>query len=110
MLVVPKQLLEQKFPNAFAQLNIKIDQIKAEANSTYSYDSESINYIRHIRNAVAHARVEFAPNETVTFTDKDKRGKVCTVTIPLNNVGLFLTQLQKVFMKYVEELKTKHDT
>ena len=110
MLVVPRQLLEQEFPDEFVQLNIKVDQIKADANSTYRQDSDSIDYVRHIRNAVAHARVAFIPNESVTFTDENNGGDRCTITIPLNNVGLFLTELQKVFMKYIETLKAKHST
>ncbi|MDL1988977.1 MAG: hypothetical protein LWX08_15305 [Deltaproteobacteria bacterium] len=110
MLVVPKQLIGQDFPNEFAELNIKVDQIKSDINSTYLQDSEKIDYIRHIRNAVAHARLTFIPNEAVTFTDENNRREKCTITIPLNNVGLFLTELQKVFMKYIEKLKTKSNT
>ncbi len=110
MLVVPKQLLEHDFPIEFAELNNKVDQIKLETNSTYSNDSETIDYIRHIRNAVAHARLTFIPNQAVTFTDENNRGEKCTITIPLNKVGFFLTELQKVFMKYIEKLKTKSNT
>ena len=107
MLVVPKQLIEQDFPDEFAKLNIKVEEIKLDANSTYRLDSEKIDYIRHIRNAVAHARVTFIPNESVSFTDENNGGERCTITISLNTVGLFLTELQKVFMKYIERLKTK---
>jgi hypothetical protein len=110
MLVLPKQLIENDFPIEFAELNNKIDQIKSEANSTYRNDSETIDYIRHMRNAVAHARLTFIPNQAVTFTDENNRGEKCTITIPLNKVGFFLTELQKVFMKYIEKLKTKSNT
>jgi hypothetical protein len=110
MLLVPKQLIENDFPSEFAELNNKVNQIKSEANSTYRNDSETIDYIRHMRNAVAHARFTFIPNQAVTFTDENNRGEKCTITIPLNKVGFFLTELQKVFMKYIEKLKTKSNT
>lgn len=110
MLVVPKQILEHEFPEEFAELNTKVDQLKASSNSSYSKDSIKIDYIRHIRNAVAHARVQFIPNKSVIFTDKNNRGEICIITIPLNKVDLLLTELQKVFMKYIEKLNTKKNT
>jgi hypothetical protein len=41
--------------------------------TTYKKDKKAnkINYLHRIRNAVAHARVEFDPNNIVTFTDKN---------------------------------------
>jgi len=110
MLVVPRQLLGQKFPNDFEKLNDTVDQIKSDAKSTYAKDSIKIDYIRHIRNAVAHARVAFIPGESVTFTDENRAGDICAITIPLKKAGLFITELQKVFMKYIEFLKTKYNT
>ena len=107
MLVVPKQLLEKKFPVEFEELNGKINELKSEAKSTYRKDSEKIDFIRHIRNAVAHARVEFVPNVSVDFFDENNNGESCKITIPLPKIGLFLTELQKVFMKYIETLKEK---
>ena len=107
MLVVPKQLLEKDFPVEFEALNGMVDKLKSEAISTYRIDSNGIDFIRHIRNAVAHARVEFIPNVSVKFSDENNGGENCEITIPLPNIGLFLTELQKVFMKYIETLKTK---
>ena len=105
MLVIPKQLIEHKFPDEFNNLNQVIDTVKSDANSTYSQDSEQINYIRHIRNSVAHARVSFVPNTEVVFSDENNRGDNCTIIIPLEKFGIFLTELQKVFFKYIENLK-----
>ncbi len=107
MLVVPRQLLEKDFPAEFNALNGKVDELKSEATSTYRKDSDGIDYIRHIRNAVAHARVDFIPNTSVKFTDENNRGEKCEITIPLQKTGLFLTDLQNVFMKYIETLKVK---
>lgn len=107
MLVIPKELLADKFPTEFAELNNIVENIKSEAKSSYKKDQKEIDYIRHIRNAVAHARVEFMPNESVKFTDEKNKREKCTITIPLVKVGKFLTELQKLFMKYIETLKVK---
>jgi hypothetical protein len=107
MLVIPKQLLEEDFPAEFEALNKRVDELKSEAISTYRKDSDEIDFIRHIRNAVAHARVEFEPNTYVKFVDKNNGGEICEITIPLERFGLFLTELQKVFMNYIESLKVK---
>lgn len=107
MLVVPKQLLEKDFPVEFEALNGIVDKLKSNAISTYRKESVKIDFIRHIRNAVAHARVEFNPNVSVKFSDENRGGEKCEITIPLTNIGLFLTELQKVFMKYIETLKAK---
>ena len=107
MLVIPKQLIESEFPYEFSNLNNVIEKVKSTAESSYKKDAEKIDFIRHIRNSVAHARVDFIPNETVTFTDKNSIGEVCVITIPLCSIGIFLTALQQVFMKYIENLKVK---
>ncbi|HBT88461.1 HEPN family nuclease [Desulfobacter sp.] len=105
MLVVPRQLLAQRYPNDFEKLNHTVEQIKSDANSTYTKDSTKIDFIRHIRNSVAHARVAFVPGESVTFTDENRKGEKCEITIPLKHVCLFLTKLQRIFMRYIEDLK-----
>ena len=79
--------------------------LKSKAESSYHSDSMKIDFTRHIRNAVAHARVAFIPFGSVTFTDENINGEKCAITFPLENVGVFLTELQKVFMKYIERLK-----
>ena len=108
MLVVPKQLIEHQFPNEFNDLNKVIDTIKSDAKSTYKKDLVSTDYVRHIRNAVAHAKVSFVPNTEVVFLDENNKGEQCTITIPLAKFGIFATALQKVFFKYIETLQLQH--
>jgi hypothetical protein len=105
MLVIPKQLLSENYPTEFAELNNTIENLKSNAESTYSSDNSGIDFIRHIRNSVAHAKVEFSQTFSVTFKDENNKGEYCNITIPLSKIGLFITELQKVFMKYVESLK-----
>ncbi len=93
--------------DVFQQLNCVVDQIKSEAHSTYPEDSEKIDYIRHIRNSVAHARVTFVPKETVMFTDINGKEDECNITIPLKRVGDFLNALQVVYELYVQNRVVK---
>lgn len=107
MLVIPKQLLSQNFPDEFCALNNFLKDLNSRVESNYQSDNKQIDFIRHIRNSVAHARVTFIPYVSVTFTDENNRGEICSITIPLMKIGAFLTELQQVFMKYIETLKTK---
>jgi len=104
-LVVPKQLLEERFTKEFGKLNPKIDKLKASATSSYASDKKKIDYVRHLRNAVAHARVDFSTDGVVTFRDRHHNGSECEIVIPLQNVGNFITELQQVFVAYIESVK-----
>jgi hypothetical protein len=105
LLVVPRQLLENTFPNEFDGLNETIDSLKSQVSSDYSTDQVQIDNVRHLRNAIAHARVDFSSNGFVTFRDENSHGSVCEIQMPLSNVGRLLTELQSIFMKYVEQVK-----
>jgi len=79
------------------------------AYSTYKKDGKEIDYIRHIRNAVAHARVEFddkkkGQNPNIRFTDKKGRKERCVIDIPQSKMGKLLSKLQSIFFKYIEEV------
>jgi len=100
-LVLSKQLLSEKFPEEFIKLNTTIDQIKISAVSTYKKDKDGIDFIRHIRNSVAPARVEFNPTISVTFIDENNSNEECKITIALKNIGIFLTQLQLLHRKHL---------
>jgi len=102
MLVVPKELIEQELPSEFRNFNSLIEQIKSQAYSTYESDAENINYLRHIRNAVAHANVEFSEND-VEFIDKNNSGSQCNIKIPLDRLGQFLEKLQKIIISYLKQ-------
>ena len=107
MLVIPKELLLSKYPKQFKSLNKKIEKLTSKEHSTYSFDKDQIDYVGHIRNAVAHMRVKFVPNKTVTFEDQNpKNNDVCSITIPLKKIGILLIELQKIFNKYIDDLKS----
>ena len=109
MLVIPRELIENKFPNEFQDLNDRVNNYVSSAKSNYKKDKDKINYLYHIRNSVAHARVVFTPNVSVTFHDNNKfTGENCSITIPLKSFGIFLEDLRDLFMKYVEDIKQRN--
>ncbi|SNT69542.1 HEPN family nuclease [Psychrobacter sp. LV10R520-6] len=110
MLVIPKEKIKSRFESEFDKLNEVVNTIKndAKTESDYTTDSEGIDYVSHIRNAVAHAKVSFIFNTEVAFSDtrhnnKTKKDENCTITIPLADFGMFMNALQKLFFKYVED-------
>ena len=105
LLVMPRELLETNFPNEFHSLNGAVEKLATSTTSTYTNDAQVVDHVRHLRNAVAHARIEFKQDDTVIFCDENGRGSVWEATFPLSNIGHLLTALQAVFMKYVESVK-----
>lgn len=109
MLVIPSELIKVGFSDEFNNVNKVIHTIrnKTRTYSNYEYDSVNINYIKHIRNSVAHAKVKFVPNVEVIFSDNrynydTKKKESCKITIPLSEFGIFMTALQKLFFQYVK--------
>lgn len=116
MLIIPRELIEKSFPTEFASLNGIVKSIQSNERSNYESDSKNgmIDYIRHIRNAVAHANVEFT-EDSVIFLDKNikksKKGKErtesCSITIPLSEFGKLLGELKKIFLLFIESVRDK---
>jgi len=114
MLIIPKELIEKSFPTEFASLNGIVKSIQSKESSNYDSDTKNrtIDYIRHIRNSVAHANVEFT-DDSVIFLDinkrKSKKGKEiiekCSITIPLSEIGKLLEDLKKIFLLFIESVR-----
>lgn len=114
LLIVPKELIEKKYRKEFSNLNIFVDTIKSDVKTNYEKDKNSVDYIRHIRNSVAHANVEFTSQNEVVFLDHnkyyDQKKKSliiedCSITIPLVEIDLFMNQLKKIFAEHIDKLK-----
>ena len=116
MLIIPKELIERKYPTEFSKLNRIIKSIQSSEISNYAIDVKNcqIDYLRHIRNAVAHANVVFA-TDSVTFLDnnsrKSKNGililETCSITIPLSKIGQLLEALKAIFLLFIESVRGK---
>lgn len=106
MLVIPRQLIKDAFPTEFSEINPLIDTIQTNASSSYKTDKEKIDYIRHIRNTVAHANADFSIGNFVIFRDEDPRSRSkCKIKIPLADVGQLMAKLQSLFLRHTEKVK-----
>lgn len=110
MLVIPKQLIEDEFKNEYSTINDFLRLNTNNTKTTYASDISSINYLRHIRNAVAHSQVSFEPNNFVEFSDKSynkntKKEEQFSTRLQLVKVGQFIEQLQKIHIAYIHKLQ-----
>ncbi|MDO4280972.1 MAG: hypothetical protein Q4C56_05020 [Peptococcaceae bacterium] len=117
LLIVPKERLSGPDYDMFEDY-VKskiyptiIDLAEKETYSTYAGEESlsKINYFRHLRNAVAHAKCYyFSENQKryVIFSDSNNNTKECSIKLECCNVGLILMELQKCIMEYYN---TKHN-
>jgi hypothetical protein len=106
MLVLPKEIIQQSYASDYEKINDFLKTHTQNTVTTYSTDASSVNYIRHIRNAVAHVRVEFRPNDAVVFKDVDLHSNAKFSTeLPLKFLGELIHQLQMVHIAYIRDLQ-----
>ena len=115
MLVVPKELIEHEFQEEYRSIDDFLRNEVTLHKTTYKNQDESnyqsISFIRHVRNSVAHAKVSFDSNISVTFNDrrvtKEKGGidkvEEISFSLPLTKFGGFLNSLQNVHMSYIQK-------
>jgi hypothetical protein len=114
LLVMPREVLNDTNDSWIHQCSSEINTLVASLvqsiSTTYPNESaenrETINYYRHIRNAVAHSKCSYKTiNNTthVTFTDQNPHNidQRCEITIATSNVGIILGCLQNKFMEYL---------
>lgn len=114
LLVVPKEILKS-FDKSYekncknAVNNLCIDLVESKTNSTYLGEDNkiSIDYYRHIRNAVAHAKCYYEQINNicyVTFKDTDIKdnNQHCEIIMQTKNVGKVFEKLQLQMMQYIE--------
>lgn len=105
LLVMPKELLGNDYCKDL--FNKEVQQYAVEWHSTYPNESNltSVNFYRHIRNAVAHSRCTYSVENQISFvTFKDRDGNNnFSVKIATGNVGkifeLLLRELMKILNK-----------
>jgi len=103
-LVVPRQLIAQDYASEYSEIDSFLDQYTQNTKTGYKDDSQSIKYLRHIRNAVAHAHVEFRPGDVVIFKDEDiKTQESFSTELPLRYLGILLKKLQDVHVLYGQD-------
>lgn len=110
MLVIPRQLIQDKFKDEYDEINKYLDTVTKNTHTDYQSDSPSVNYLQHIRNAVAHSHVSFNPSISVTFADERKNYNTnqkdrFSTELPLRSFGEFLMKLQSIHLKYISILQ-----
>jgi hypothetical protein len=96
--------LEKKYPAKFLELDKAISKFALRTNTTYKKDTPIVEYVRHIRNAVSHAKVAITPNDSVEFEDENaKTNEKFSTIILLKDVGQLLNELQKVHQTYLKD-------
>lgn len=103
LLLTPKEKIYKDYKNDYDLLDKKINDYIILLESTY--DESETKYIKHIRNAIGHGRVEFT-NNSIKFYDF-YRNKKFLVEVRLDKIGHILNELQKILYKYIDDLKAR---
>lgn len=109
LLLIPKEKIYSEYKNEYDLLDSKIDGLKTYKESTYPSDKYKTEYIKHIRNAIAHGRIEYA-EDSVIFKDifeNRLRNYRFLVELPFNKIGHLLSGLENILYKYVDDLQSK---
>lgn len=110
MLVLPREIINQIYSSEYDKIDAFLAKHTQNTITNYSSDSSSVRYLRHIRNAVSHARVEFRPSDAVIFKDENHRtGENFSTELPLRYLGELLHQLQMVHISYIRDLQQQSD-
>lgn len=106
LLVLPKEKLQNKYPDAYNQVNEWIKSNSMVVQDTYSTKDE---HIRHIRNAVAHGNVEIEDaggSLTCLFKDSYNSMEYC-LKMSIGSVGELVRQLILAQNDFFDEMATK---
>lgn len=106
MLVIPKEIIFKRYTREYEDIRTFLESHTENTSSSYNSDNPKIDFLRHIRNAVAHSRIEFRPKEVIIFLDANERtGEKFKTELPLAQFGMFIQRLQSVHLKYINDLQ-----
>lgn len=104
-LVVPKEILENELSSEYAKLNNEIENLinKNICQLTSNYSDK--NYLKHMRNAVAHVNLKFVGEKSITFFDDNGHGDKFELTMPLQIIHIILANLMNIVVTYFKNKK-----
>ncbi len=110
MLVIPRELIQDEFLYEYDEINKYLATVAKNTQSDYHSDTPIVNYLQHIRNAVAHSRVSFNPKVSVIFNDerqnyRTNQKEYFSTELPLIKLGEFLMKLQTIHLEYISKLQ-----
>lgn len=115
LLVMPKEILSEfdilTMDKCKKEINkLCIGLVESETNSTYSGENNinNIDYYRHIRNAVSHAKCSYKESDGICYVEFydaniKNTSETCQIIIKTSNVGIILEKLQKQLMEFVNK-------
>lgn len=105
MLVLPREVVQEAHATEYDAINVWLATNTQNTTTNYQSDNTTVNFIRHIRNAVSHARVAFRPNDVIIFEDENtRRHQSFSTELPLQHLGEFFTRLQAVHLAYIKKM------
>jgi len=120
LLVMPKEILKDFDRNFSTQCEVEINQLflnmVVNVNTTYNNESSNnlatINYYKHTRNAVSHAKCYYEVINNVcyvTFKDENPKdvSQHCQFTIKTADMGSILEKLQIQIMTFLNSQWSK---
>jgi hypothetical protein len=110
MLVIPREVenVKQAYSSKYDEIQTFLTMYTKNTETNYKSDKPLIQYLRHIRNAVSHAHVEFRPYDsvdTVRFTDENHKKERFVTELPINKLGELNHRLQMIHMAYIQDLQ-----
>ncbi|MBW8332669.1 MAG: hypothetical protein K0M40_11660 [Prolixibacteraceae bacterium] len=100
MLVIPKEIMQNNFLAEFEAINLKLRSYCQNTQTTYKSDSSRIDFIKHLRNAVAHGRISFEPNQYLKFEDQ-LNNQTFVSELPLAKISELINDLREIHKKYI---------
>lgn len=111
LLVLPKELILNVYPDEYKKVNVWIDKYKEEAEiDSYPLEryAKDLKHIYHLRNAVSHGNIEFddtnRENVICIFKDKNHAGHEYQLKLSTSKVGELVRELCLAQQKYMDDL------
>ena len=106
MLVLPRELnLQAEYPDDYKDVNDFVKDKATDFNTTYNSDSPNIDFLWHIRNAVAHSKVTMVGTDFLIEDQNIRTRESFTCKISRENIGGVVDLLQHPFLKYIKKLQ-----
>jgi hypothetical protein len=105
-LVLPREKMFDKYKCDFVAIDLQIGRYAINVCTSYKNEQDGkIQFMRHIRNAVSHARTEW--NGTgANFRDRNEKSKECfSADIGIEGLNWLMPQLQKIILKHVRYIQ-----
>lgn len=100
-LVIPYEKLKLELKSEYDNINNEIDNGITKQIFILKSNYSDKNYLKHIRNSIAHVRFKFIENTSLTFLDENiNKTNHFELTIPLSKLIVILNRLECLTAAY----------